>query len=81
MDKDFKIIDLNERLAEMLGYTKEELIGTSILDVTFPEDIELTIKNLNNLVNSNLDLYSLEKRYKKKMEVFLGRLICIRNTK
>ena len=75
LDKDFKIIDLNERLAEMLGYTKEELMGTSILDVTFPEDIELTIKNLNNLVNGNLDLYSLEKRYKKKDgSVFWGDL-------
>jgi len=75
LDKDLKFMDLNDRLAEMFGYSKEELIGKSILDVTFPEDIELTIKNLNNLVNGNSDLYSLEKRYKKKDgSIFWGNL-------
>ncbi|NMC76081.1 MAG: PAS domain S-box protein [Candidatus Methanofastidiosa archaeon] len=66
LDKNFKFIDLNDRLAEMFGYNKSELIGKSILDFTFPEDIEITLKNLNSIVNGNIDIYSLEKRFKKK---------------
>jgi len=50
----------------MFGYNKNEVIGKSILDVTFPEDIGLTLKNLNRVVNEDIDIYSLEKRYKKK---------------
>lgn len=66
LDKDLKFMDLNDRLAEMFGYNKNELIDKSILDVTFPEDIGLTLKNLNRVVNEDIDIYSLEKRYKKK---------------
>ncbi len=66
LDKDLKIVDLNDRSAEMFGYDKNELIGKSILDVTFPGDIELTLKNLKRVINEDIDIYSLEKRYKKK---------------
>ncbi|MCC7573125.1 MAG: response regulator [Candidatus Methanofastidiosum sp.] len=72
LDRDLKFIQLNDRLAEMFGYETNELIGKSILDVTFEDYYEITLKNLDNLVKNNLELYSLEKKYKKRMERFFG---------
>jgi len=66
LNRDLKFIQLNDRLAEMFGYETNELIGKSILDVTFEDYYEITFKNLDNLVKNNLELYSLEKKYKKK---------------
>jgi PAS domain S-box-containing protein len=73
LDSDFKFVQLNNRLAEMFGYGINELIGKSILDVTFSEDFEKTITQLKRIVDTTSDSYRLEKRYKKKNgEVFWG---------
>ncbi|KYC51920.1 MAG: Bacterioopsin transcriptional activator [Candidatus Methanofastidiosum methylothiophilum] len=66
LDRDFKFIQLNDRLSKMFGYKNNELVGKSILDVTFSDDFEITIKNLTGLVNGNSESYILEKRYMKK---------------
>jgi PAS domain S-box-containing protein len=75
LDSDYKIIDLNPIMAEMLGFTKEELMGTSITNITFPEDLEITIMNLENLTSGRNDTYNIEKRYMQKdKKVFWGNL-------
>jgi len=66
LDRDFKFLQLNDRLAEMLDYKTNELIGKSILDVTFIDDYEITTKKLKEIVEGDLDSYRLEKRYKTK---------------
>lgn len=75
MDKDYNFIELNDKLSEILGYKKSELIGKSILEVTYPDDFEITKNNLKALVNGNIDSYLIEKRYKKKDgSIFWGEL-------
>jgi len=44
-DENLKIIDINKRIEEIFGYTKEELIGKSLLDYV-PEDEKDTINTL-----------------------------------
>ncbi len=40
LDEDGKIIFINETGTEMLGYTKEELIGKELMEFVYPEDRE-----------------------------------------
>lgn len=75
MDNNYNFVELNDKLSEILGYEKNELIGKSILEVTYPDDFEITKNSLNALVNGDLDSYFVEKRYKKKDgSVFWGEL-------
>jgi PAS domain S-box-containing protein len=41
------IVDVNETGARMVGYTREELIGKSILIFTHPDSVETVLKNVS----------------------------------
>jgi PAS domain S-box-containing protein len=63
---DGKYIKINKKFAEILGYTKEELINKSIEEITHPDDLEEDLRNLEQLINGRIDSYRIEKRYFKK---------------
>jgi len=63
---DGKYIKINKKFADILGYTKEELIIKSIEDITHPDDLKEDLQNLELLINGKIDSYKIEKRYIKK---------------
>jgi len=62
---DNKIIDANDAYCRMIGYTKEELLTLSFLEITHPEDIHLTNPLLNPLPGGPTK-FRFEKRYINK---------------
>jgi len=60
------IIDCNQSFSDMLGYTIEELINTSILDITPPELHDWEINLLKENLFTTGYLPSTEKQYIKK---------------
>ena len=52
---------VNERLAEIFGYSTDELIGRSVLQFTHPDDLECNRELLNRLIEDGTP-YQLEKR-------------------
>jgi len=65
-DKNGKFSMVNKSMAQMLGTSKDELIGASNIDITYPEDIELSRKQLESLFQGETDSYRMEKRYIRK---------------
>jgi PAS domain S-box-containing protein len=65
-DKNGKFSMVNNSMAQMLGTSKDELIGASIMDITYPEDIELSRKHFESLFQGETDSYRMEKRYIRK---------------
>jgi len=61
-----KYIECNEAWHRMLGYTKDEILTLSNLDISHPDDEEISNENLKNLMAGTLDSYRLEKRYRRK---------------
>ncbi|HLA64236.1 MAG TPA: PAS domain S-box protein [Rhodothermales bacterium] len=53
---------VNDRLCEMLGYTREELLATTFQEMTPPEDIEPNLVLLRQALAGERDSYALEKR-------------------
>ena len=60
LDEDFKTTFVNQRMAEMLGFTPEEMSGRDLLEFCFPEDIP--VKQM-----------AMERRRKGVREVFYDR--------
>ena len=59
---DGRFIQVNRKFGEMLGYTKEELAGTSSIDLTHPEDRADTFASREKLLNREIESASGEKR-------------------
>ncbi len=57
---------VNDALCAMLGYSHEELLGLSILEVTHPEDSGVSSDTVRRLASGETDSISLEKRYLHK---------------
>jgi PAS domain S-box-containing protein len=66
LDRDGRLVKVNKALSNMLGYAEEELRRLTFLDVTHPEDREISKRNLKALLEGEVDSYRLEKRYVKK---------------
>lgn len=61
-----KVLNANPAMEEILGYTTQELKETWLVDITFPEDIGLTLKSFEELRTSSREYHQLEKRYFRK---------------
>ena len=63
---DGSFIQVNDRLAEMLGYTVDELSNLGVRGITHPDDLEFDIERLRELRTGEIDFYRHEKRYLRK---------------
>ncbi|MFN7087920.1 MAG: PAS domain S-box protein [Burkholderiales bacterium] len=57
---------VNQKLCAILGYTREELLQLSSVDITPPEDREAATGYNEQLVRGDIASYSREKRYVRK---------------
>lgn len=57
---------VNDRLCEMLGYTREELLSKTRLEVTHPEDVASSTERFERMLHGGAEGSSLEKRYLRK---------------
>lgn len=57
---------VNMRLAEIVGYSREELLRCTFQDITHPQDIEQDVTLMQGLLAGEIKTYSIEKRYLRK---------------
>jgi two-component system sensor histidine kinase UhpB len=63
---DQRWLEVNVRLCEMLGYSREELMGTTWAAITHPGDLEQSLRLFHSLLAGEVDHFTLDKRYIKK---------------
>ncbi|MGB6295440.1 MAG: PAS domain S-box protein [Rivularia sp. (in: cyanobacteria)] len=61
-----KFIRVNQKLCDILGYTRFELLGRTFLEVTYQDDVESDLKQVCNLLSGKIQNFSMEKRYIRK---------------
>ncbi|MEM9246763.1 MAG: PAS domain S-box protein, partial [Cyanobacteria bacterium P01_F01_bin.153] len=59
-------VDLNPRFCEMLGYSREELMGKTVMDITHPEDQSQIASDTQKLLEGDMPYFFHEKRYIRK---------------
>ena len=57
---------VNDKLCEMLGYSRAELARLSWAEMTHPEDLARDVAYFNRLLAGEIDGYALEKRFLRK---------------
>ncbi|WP_114240921.1 GGDEF and EAL domain-containing protein [Dyella sp. C9] len=57
------MLRVNDALCDMLGYSEQELLTLSLLDLTHPDDLAVSRELSSSLRHGDRDTYQLEKRY------------------
>ena len=57
---------VNQKLCDIVGYTREELLERSFQDITHPDDLDADLKYVCQMLAGEIQTYSMEKRYIRK---------------
>ncbi len=66
VDAEGKLLRVNAQSCALTGYSSEEMLGRSIFDETYDEDIEADREQFRRQVAGELDRYGIEKRIRRK---------------
>ncbi len=58
-----KWLKVNKSLCHTLGYTEEELMKKTFQDITHPDDLELDLEHVGEMLRGEIESYQMEKRY------------------
>jgi len=66
VDLDGRWLEVNQRLCDILGYSREELMTKTFADITYPDDLEQDVKATRRMLEGEIDTHLIEKRYYRK---------------
>lgn len=55
-----RFVQVNRSLCEMLGYSEGELVATTFLKITYPDDGDVSMAHVRRVMEGEIDSYSLE---------------------
>lgn len=66
VDPSGRWLRVNQRLCDIVGYSREELLNKTFQDITYPDDLASDEALVQQTLTGEIDHYSLEKRYIRK---------------
>lgn len=63
---DGRWLRVNQKLCEIVGYTRDELLALTFQDITHAEDLNLDLVHIRQLLQGEANTYCMEKRYMRK---------------
>lgn len=59
-------LEVNPKFCDIVGYSKEELLRKTFMDITHPDDLEVNTASLKGVEADEISTYGMEKRYIRK---------------
>ncbi|BAY26746.1 multi-sensor hybrid histidine kinase [Calothrix sp. NIES-2100] len=60
---DGKLLLVNQRLCDLVGYTREKLLRQRLQGITHPADLNIDLDDVRQMLVGKIQTYSVEKRY------------------
>jgi PAS domain S-box-containing protein len=61
-----RFLRVNQKFCDIVGYSREEMLGRTYQDITHPDDLDIDHENAKRLLDGQLESYPIEKRYLRK---------------
>jgi len=58
-----KWLKVNQKVYEIIGYEEAELLHLTFQDITHPDDLDLDLKYVQQMIAGKIETYNMEKRY------------------
>ncbi|ASV31698.1 PAS domain-containing sensor histidine kinase [Maribacter cobaltidurans] len=78
---DGKFISVNQSLCNSLGYKNEELLKLTFQDITHPDDLEIDLSLLGEIIKGKRSTFQIEKRYFNKVGQLVYVLLTVTSVK
>jgi len=63
---DGRLLRVNQRMCDIVGYPRDELLQKTFQDITHPDDLSTDLALMRQLLTGEIQTYTLEKRYLRK---------------
>lgn len=63
VDLQGRFVNVNKALCDIIGYSEEDIIKKTFMDITYPDDLESDLNYVSQLMKGKIPSYQLEKRY------------------
>jgi len=63
LQPDGRFLMVNQKICDVIGYTREELLGKTCHEITYPYDLTADLENVRKVLANENKTYSMEKRY------------------
>jgi len=61
-----RFLRINRKFCDIVGYSEEEMLSQSFQDITHPDDLDTDLEYVRQVLNGEIENYSLDKRYYRK---------------
>jgi two-component system cell cycle sensor histidine kinase/response regulator CckA len=61
-----QFIRVNQKLCDIVGYSRSELLQKTFQEITFPDDLGTDLEYVRQMLSSEISTYGMEKRYIQK---------------
>ena len=70
-------LQVNKSLCRFLGYSREALLETTFQQLTWPEDLDQDLTQLDMLLRGEIETYTMEKRYRTRSGEIVWALMAV----
>jgi two-component system, cell cycle sensor histidine kinase and response regulator CckA len=75
VDTQGRLLKVNNQMCQMFGYSRSEMEATTVNDIAYPEDLDLSPRFMERAISGEVDRAEFEKRYfHKQGHVIWGRV-------
>ncbi|UCE83684.1 MAG: PAS domain S-box protein, partial [Deltaproteobacteria bacterium] len=61
-----RFLRINKKFCDIVGYSQEEMIALTFQDITHPDDLDVDLEYVRQMLNGEIETYSMDKRYYRK---------------